>query len=127
MTVHMKTVKPLVYAGRRLAVGAEFDARGKQDARLLAAIGKAVEFTPEAKLPTPTQLAPTALKPRSQQAQPASDFAPVVAHAESAPQAVEIIDPVAAIANPAPMVQASDRERTKRQYRRRDMTATDSE
>lgn len=44
MTIPMKALKGLKYAGQRLQPGDEFQAKGKRDARVLSAIGKAIEM-----------------------------------------------------------------------------------
>lgn len=41
MSIPMKALKPFKYAGKRLCVGDEFNARGRSDARLLSAIRNA--------------------------------------------------------------------------------------
>lgn len=41
MKVRMVSLKAHTYAGKRLAVGAEFEASGRKDAKLLQAIGRA--------------------------------------------------------------------------------------
>lgn len=43
--IPMKCTKSVVYAGKRLQPGIEFQARGEKDARVLAAIGKAERLT----------------------------------------------------------------------------------
>lgn len=45
MTVRLKSLKPLVYAGHRILAGQEFDARGESDAKVLTAIRSAVRVT----------------------------------------------------------------------------------
>lgn len=45
MSIPMVALKPQIYAGRRRAAGALFDARGQSDARLLIALGRA-DFAP---------------------------------------------------------------------------------
>lgn len=41
MSIPMVALKPQIYASRRLAVGDEFTVRGRSDARLLLALGRA--------------------------------------------------------------------------------------
>jgi hypothetical protein len=41
MSIKMKALKSFKYAGKRLQAGDEFSARGRSDARILAAIGNA--------------------------------------------------------------------------------------
>jgi len=53
MTVPMKALKAFPYAGRRLVRDQEFEARGRTDARVLAAIGHAVVRVPLASPPPP--------------------------------------------------------------------------
>ncbi len=120
MSVHMKAVKPLIYASRRLAVGDEFEARGMQDARLLTAIGKAVAFAPEP--PVIASAAPTFTAPKFREkiesapvaADPVID---IVGQAEAA-----IVSVAAEVAAAAP-AQAEPAEKPKRAYHRRDKTA----
>lgn len=77
MTVHMKALKGLVYAGRRLRVGELFEARGESDARVLKAIGSA------AVAPTPVAVvfkeAPATYRTRAMVAAPAYQPAPIAA------------------------------------------------
>ncbi|MFA7293556.1 MAG: hypothetical protein WC023_15060 [Rhodocyclaceae bacterium] len=84
MTVHMKALKGLVYAGRRLRVGELFEARGESDARVLKAIGSA------AVAPTPVAVvfkeAPATYRTRAMVAAPAYQQAP--------PAAETVADPV---------------------------------
>lgn len=127
MTVHMKATKAFPYAGRRLAVGDEFDARGKQDARLLIAIGKAVEFTPEVEAKYPQQHAASVFKPNIPKS--LEDVLP----AGAAPDVDQVhpttvtVDSVVTNSLPAEPTEVVPAEKPKRQYRRRDMTASDSE
>lgn len=107
MGIPMISLASHVYAGRRLAKGDEFEARGRQDARLLAALGRA-----EAALP------PIAtIEPRPQARQSSAQTAQIPDQMVDIP----IADPDE---GDEPEVEISPRTgRPKRTYRRRDMTA----
>lgn len=99
--VRMVTTKSHLYAGKRLQVGAEFDARGSQDARLLKALGRAEKALPSAPAPAPAPSPAPAVAPPEPVYQTAS---------------VSAADPDAATEPTKPK---------RRQYQRRDMTAED--
>ena len=55
MTITMKACRPFTYAGRRLKVGAIFEARGQSDAKVLAAVGHAQFHTEPPVVAVPRQ------------------------------------------------------------------------
>jgi hypothetical protein len=46
MSIQMISIAPHIYAGKRLQVGDKFVCRGQSDARLLRALGRAIDYTP---------------------------------------------------------------------------------
>lgn len=126
-TVPMIAKRPLLYAGRRVASGAEFEARTGQDARLLIAIGRA-DFAPAGapaeEVETLMAAVPAAFveEPPQQVAAPTpAEDAPVV---EAAAEAVS--EPAAEVPPPAPSDDVPP-VKPRRTYRRRDLTAEGSE
>lgn len=110
--IPMICTKALPYAGRRLKPGDAFNARGESDARLLAAIGKAVRAPAPTPIPAAPPVVPRAFTPP----------APVVAAPEPAGDPAPT--PAApAVDAPATGYASTAQERTKRAYRRRDLTA----
>lgn len=110
MTVPMIARKAFPYAGRRLSEGDRFQARGKQDARLLSAIGHAEVAPP---VTAPTQAAPSFLNVQ---------FPERVAKTSKAYSYSRTV-----ATKPALEEQAVEPEvKPKRQYRRRDMTSEGS-
>ena len=124
--------RSFLYAGKRFAAGAEFDARGQQDARFLIAIGHA-DFAPAGQPPSvddtvfvyqhPAPNASPAFAPspmvevHAEPDHPAADPAPVADEQPPAPLAEQ----------PADDGEAAVRAKPRRQYRRRDMNAEGSE
>lgn len=101
MTIRMISLKPHLYAAKRLAVGAEFEASGETHARLLVALGRAAR----------------------------AELKQEVAQTPATAPVVEA--PVVAPAVKTPRRRAIDQEgepeavKPKRTYRRRDMTVGD--
>jgi hypothetical protein len=93
MKIAMIATKSQVYAGRRIEPGTRFEVNGSGDARLLTAIGRAIE-APPAPEPAPAPVAPRQI---------ARVFLPKVDATETPDE--------------------SDAPKVKRTYRRRDMTA----
>lgn len=139
MTIPMIALKPLKYAGARVAKGGKFEVRGQSDARLLAAIGHAKQAAPDARVPAPTKPLPAASLKKTVVA----SVAEVVAEAIVPPESLPVVDDVAEIESAAaddagdtpveagePSEQPADAadlsprtSKPKRQYRRRDMTS----
>lgn len=108
--IPMICTKALPYAGRRLNPGDAFNARGESDARLLAAIGKAV------RAPTPIPVAPPVV--------PSTLTPSVPPIAAPEPVSEPATTPAApAVDTPATDYPSTAQERSKRAYRRRDLTA----
>jgi hypothetical protein len=95
----MVSLKPHVYAGKRLSVGDEFEVSGRSDARLLTAIGRAIVAPPPA--PEPPAPPPVS-RPLARVFVPKAE-APAVAPVVAEPD--------------------SDEPKPKRTYRRRDLSA----
>lgn len=67
MSIPMVALKPQIYAGRRLVAGTEFTARGRSDARLLLALGRADFAMAEPEpVPAPVAVEPEVTKPKRQ-------------------------------------------------------------
>lgn len=126
-TVPMIAKRPLLYAGRRVASGAEFEARTGQDARLLIAIGHA-DFAPAGASAEEVETLMAAVPAAFVEEPPPQVAAP--APAEEAPvfeaPAEPVSEPAAEVTPPAP---ADDVPAVKprRTYRRRDLSAEGSE
>lgn len=131
--------RSLLYAGRRVASGAEFEARTGQDARLLIAIGRA-DFAPAGapesipfradSVSTPAD-APVAEVAASWEhpapnASPPFDPSPAVEVAAEQPAAEPAAEPAAQVPPPAP-AEDVPAVKPRRTYRRRDLTAEGSE
>lgn len=89
-----------LYAGRRLKAGDAFEARGRGDARLLRALGRAVDAPAPAPVAEPV---PALLMPKRQYVR-------------------KVVEP-APIAFVSPLAEPEEAPKPKRQYKRRDMTA----
>lgn len=131
-TVPMIAKRPLLYAGRRVASGAEFEARTGQDARLLIAIGRA-DFAPAGapaeEVETLMAAVPAAFveEPPQQVAAPTpAEDAPAVEVAAEQPAAEPAAEPAAQVPPPAP-AEDVPAVKPRRTYRRRDLTAEGSE
>jgi hypothetical protein len=146
MTIPMIALKPIAYAGKRIAKGGRFEARGNSDARLLQAIGHA-EVAPAAagaapapQSETKSQAAEadrirwTLIEPAKAPAAAEADIADEAAgeslppadeldHEEDAPAEIDEAAAEAPVEAPAEVVSAPATKTTKRQYRRRDMKA----
>jgi hypothetical protein len=135
MKVPMIALKALVYAGRRVAAGAEFVARGASDARVLIAIGKA-DFAPAApgEESSAAPVAPPVDVARTADVEPvaATVVAPPIEtpSVPSADDAVEAVEQPAAAPSAVETTAADSAEepapivaKPKREYRRRDMRA----
>lgn len=78
MKITMITKKPHIYAGKRLALGNEFEVAGRDDARLLEALGRA-ERKPKIVAPSapiPTYYRPIITVPRTVEVAAESDGKP---------------------------------------------------
>lgn len=95
-----------LYAGKRVAVGDRFEVRGRSDAQLMRALGRA-DFAPVAPVvaETPTE------KPKRTYVRRVLEAAPEV---PPAPDVAQVI---------APDLPADTEAKPKRTYTRRDMTA----
>lgn len=125
----------LLYAGKRVASGAEFEARSQSDARLLIAIGKA-DFAPAGEpdsIPfradnvstpadAPVMDVAVSWEHPAPNASPPFDPSPTSEAVAEQPAA----DPVAD-QQPAPPVEEAPPVKPRRTYRRRDLTAEGSE
>ena len=101
--IQMTCLKPMQYAGRRVQAGDQFEAYGESDARVLTAIGKAARYTPAPVVVIVPKIVPRAILTTTPRA-----------HVPPLPLP------------PAPALTADetdDETKTKRQYRRRDLTA----
>lgn len=101
--------KPIVYAGKRIAKGGRFSARGAQDARLLEAIGHAVK-APVAQVPMPAPFHEVRAKPST------------YTYRATAPKPIAEATVDSASGHTSDDV-SSRTGKPKRQYKRRDMTA----
>lgn len=144
MTITMIALKPLKYAGARVAKGGKFEVRGQSDARLLAAVGHAERAVPVAHVPAPVKPLPAASLKKTAIAAVAEVVAEAIVLPESQPAADDVAEArhdeqvEAAAADDAgdtpaeaeePSEQLADAAdlsprigKPKRQYRRRDMT-----
>lgn len=119
--------RSLLYAGRRVASGAEFEARTGQDARLLIAIGHA-DFAPAGEPDSIPFRADNVGTPAAFVEEPPQVAAP--APAEEAPvveAAAEAVSEPAAEAPPPAPAEDVPPVKPRRTYRRRDLTAEGSE
>lgn len=109
MKVPMIATKDMVYAGRRIAKGGAFEARGKQDARLLSAIGRAEEApTP---VPAPIPIPVPAPSPR------------MYTYARVQPVSEPVVESMVEPVSEAEQADDEPAAKPKRAYRRRDMTS----
>lgn len=144
MTITMIALKPLKYAGARVAKGGKFEVRGQSDARLLAAIGHAKRAVPVAHVPVPAKPLPAASLKKTVVASVAEVIAEAIVPPESMPAAGDVVEAnheeqveaaAADDAGDAPAESAEPSEqpadaadlsprtgKPKRHYRRRDMT-----
>ena len=127
--------RSLLYAGRRVASGAEFEARTGQDARLLIAIGHA-DFAPAGEpdsipfradnvsTPADAPVVDVAVswEHPAPNASPPFDPSPTSEVVAEQPAAEPVADP-----QPAPPVAETPPVKPRRTYRRRDLTAEGSE
>jgi len=114
--------RPFLYAGKRLASGAEFNARTHSDARLLIAIGHA-DFAPQG------PVEPEEPQPWSVAQQPPETVAIEVTAQpvdEAPAEVLPVEEPASDAASTAPAEEAPI-AKPRRQYRRRDLTAEGSE
>lgn len=127
--------RSLLYAGRRVASGAEFEARTGQDARLLIAIGHA-DFAPAGEPDSIPFRADNVCTPAdapvvdvavswerpAPNASPPFDPSPTSEVVAAEPAAEPVAEP-----QPAPPVAEAPPVKPRRTYRRRDLTAEGSE
>lgn len=115
MTVLMKAKKAFAYAGHRIAVDAQFVARGKQDARILAAIGNAEVVKVEVPVAAPVVQAKASARAKSAPqpiekeepapapaAEPESTVAPPAPEPKEAAKPTEQADPPPQVAEHKP-------------------------
>ena len=125
MSVPMQALKGFPYAGRRLAAGDNFEARGESDARVLVAIGKAKRSAPVALPPLPDLDLPPAVAPKRGRGNKALQAAAPVAlmpDPAGVAQATEqgtADTPGAGTAEAAPA--SASQAPARRQYKRRDL------
>ena len=117
--IKMVALRPHLYAGRRLQVGDEFEARGRGDASLLAAVGFAAVAVDSAPKPLPALPEVVELHAEPVYSAPMPVAEPV------AEEVVEAAPEPEAISQPEPELSpyTSRRAARKQTYRRRDLNA----
>jgi hypothetical protein len=118
MSIPMISLVAHLYAGKRLKAGDKFECRGQSDARLMRALGRAIDYTP----PPPIEYKPPVKTARKYFTAAVVDDGEYVfpAPAVSAPSAEALADAPDFVDGGATAEAAA---KPKRAYRRRDMKA----